>query len=88
MALEVRLHLRPVVTPLGAVHMLAELLSTARADRRPNVSPHGRDSRIDPRGRAMVAPVLLALNWFGDSLDGTLARADARPRRTTAELPS
>jgi archaetidylinositol phosphate synthase len=36
-------------------------------------------ARFDPRGLVLVIP-FLALNWFGDSLDGTLARVRDRQR--------
>ncbi len=36
-------------------------------------------SSVDPRVSYLV-PVLLALNWFGDSLDGTVARVRNRQR--------
>ncbi len=36
-------------------------------------------ARFDPRGLVLVMPLLI-LNWFGDSLDGTLARVRRRQR--------
>ena len=56
------------LTALGALGMVATAIAFAAAS-------------VDPRALALV-PLWLAVNWFGDSLDGTVARVrkQQRPR--------
>ena len=42
-------------------------------------------ARFDRRALMLVI-AMLAVNWFGDSLDGTLARVRNRQRRDTASM--